>query len=293
MSVSNAMKDHLKGTTTLAVFVKMTAADGDIIAVTNASKNKIINGLEYKSIPLSPTQLQSTQGLKADNLELVTILGGLYTSATLRARKWVGAKVEYAVYNYKDFAMGYATRKIGYIGDTELGKFTAKPEILSLSNKLTQPVGFSMLETCNVVRLGDSRCKLDLNGNTVDGYRLRINATITQVVNKQQFAVSFNSPIKPANSAILTAPDDLFHGGTVEFTSGQNDGLETLILANEANGITIFLPTFYNIAVGDTVQLTVGCNRTIKQCVEKFNNGENNRSFWMLPGRTKLFKLPE
>jgi uncharacterized phage protein (TIGR02218 family) len=284
------MKEHLKGTSSLAIFIKLTAKDGDVIAVTNAAKNKKIDGVEYKSLPIQPTQLQSTQGLKADNTELITVLGGLYTAATLRARKWFGARVEYQVYNYKDFSMGAAIKKVGFVGETELGKFTAKPELLSLTNKLSQSVGFNYLETCNVARLGDARCKVDLNGSTVDGYKIRCAAQITAVTNNQQFAISFTQTLK---SGVTIAPNDLYADGEIEFTSGNNDGLETLVLGNSGNGVTLWLPPFYGLAVGDSCIVTVGCNRKIEQCVQRFNNGVNNRSFWTLPGRDKLFTFPE
>lgn len=287
---SNEIKDHLKGTATLAVFIKITAQDGDVIAVTNATRNKIISGVEYKSIPLQPTQLQSTNGLKPDNTELTTILGGLYTATTLRAKKWFGARVEYAVYNYRDFSMGPAIKKIGFIGETEVGKFTATPELLSLTNKLSQSVGLTMLETCNCARLGDARCGVNLAGNTVDGFKIRCAAQVTAVTNRQQFNISFTQTLK---AGVTVAPNDLYADGEIEFTSGENDGLETLVLGNAGNGLTLWLPPFYNVQNGDTCIVTVGCNRKIEQCVQRFNNGQNNRSFWMLPGRSKLFKIPE
>ena len=92
--------------------------------------------------------------------------------------------------------MGAAIKKVGFIGETEIGKYTAKPELLSLTNKLTQSVGFTYLETCNCSRLGDTRCKVNLTGNTVDGYKIRCAAQITNVVNNQQFEISFTETLK-------------------------------------------------------------------------------------------------
>lgn len=291
MPISNEMKAHLAGTPTLAVFVTITSKNGDIIRVTNASRNKIIDGDVFLSVPLQPTQIQEIYGLKADNAELTTILGGLFTAATLRNKKWMGARVDYRVYNYKDFTIGPAIKKIGFIGDTQVGKYTAKPELLSISNKLSQNVGFSMLESCNVVRLGDSRCGVDLNGNTVDGFRIRTTAQIASVLNRQQFTVTFTQPIKPSDLGVTTAPDELYFDGEAEFTSGNNDGLEALVLSNSGNGITLWLPAFYDLAAGDNLILTVGCDRSIGQCVTRFANGEKNRSFWALRGREHLFKF--
>lgn len=291
MAVSAEMKDHLAGSPTLAVFVTITSRFGDVIRVTNATRNKIVNGDTFLSVPFQPTQLQEMYGLKPDNAELVTILGGLFTAATLRNKRWMGARVEYCLYNYKDFTQGTAIKKIGFLGDVQVGKYTAKPELLSISNKLSQNVGLMMLESCNVVRLGDTRCGVDLNGNTVDGYKIRLPAIVTAVANRQQFTVNFTDYLKPANHAITTAPDDLYFNGEAEFTSGSNDGLETLVLGNTGNSLSLWLPAFYDIQVNDTLNLTVGCDRSIAQCVARFGNGERNRSFWALRGREHLFKF--
>lgn len=293
MPVSNEMKSHLAGTATLAVFLKLTAKDGSVLAVCTGTRNKIVGGVTYYAIPLAPSRLQATNGLKPDNLEVMTNLGGLFTAASLRSRKWLGARVEYRVMNYRDFSMGHAERRVGFLGKTDLGKFAAKPELESLSQKLTEPVGFTFEEDCDVIELGDSRCGFDLTGNTADGYRARIQAHVTSVLNRQQFTVAFDQTIKPADAGVTTAPDDFYHRGKFKFTSGNNNGFEGQILANEGNQLTLYLPVFYNISVGNTLELTVGCDRKIATCRDRFANAANNRSFFCLPGRTRLLKLPE
>ncbi|NJR32426.1 MAG: hypothetical protein HC778_05830, partial [Chamaesiphon sp. CSU_1_12] len=116
-------------------------------------------------------------------------------------------------------------------------------------------------------------------------------AEVTAVANRQQFTVEFTQDIKPGDAGVTDAPNDLYFNGEAEFTSGNNDGLETLVLANNENSVTLWLPTFYDIEVGDTLILTTGCNRSIGQCVLKYANGERNRSFWALRGREHLFKF--
>lgn len=293
MGVTSEMKTHLQGTTSLAVFVKITAKDGDVVAVTNCTRNKIVDGITYFAVPLSPSRLQTTKGLKPDNLEMLTVLGGLFTEATLLKRKWLGSRVEYRVLNYKDFTMGHAERRVGFLGATEVGRFTGTPEMLSLSSKLAEPVGGSYNIECDVVELGDTRCGFDLAGNTVDGYRATIPAHVTAVLNRQQFTVAFNQTIKPSDGSVLLAPDKFYLKGKALFTSGANDGATARIYTNAGNGLTLFLPAFYDIAVNDTLTLTVGCDRTIQQCVARFARGISNRSYFMIPGRSKLLKIPE
>jgi len=292
MPISEAMQSHLNGTTSLAVFMKITAKDGTVLRVCNTTRNKIVDGETYFAYPLQPSQLQATNGLKPDNLEITAVYSGLFTAATLRAKKWLGARVEYRVMNYRDFLMGHALRRTGFVGETKIGKISAQPELKSLSQKLSEPVGLTYLETCNA-DLGDARCGVDLTGNTVTGYRMRINAHVTAVLNRQQFTVAFDQTIKPADAAVLLAPDGFYKEGKYEFTSGGNDEAAGHIISNSGNGITLLLPLFYSLEIGDTLQLTVGCDRRINTCRDLFNNVVNNRSFYMLPGREKLLRIPD
>jgi uncharacterized phage protein (TIGR02218 family) len=296
MAVTDEMKEHLRGTLTVAVFLSITAKPengGDVIRVTNCMRPKLVGGEFYMPVALRPSQLQTTNGLKPDNLEALTVLGGLFTEVTLLKRKWLGARVEYRVLNWKDFSMGYAERRTGFMGRTEVGRFTAKPELISLSAKLAEEVGLSFLAECDVVELGDARCGFDLSGNTADGYRATTGAHIASILNKQQFTIAFDDYIKPADHAVTVAPDNFYERGKATFTSGENDGEIVRLYANAGNAVTLWLPSFYNLAVNDTLQMVVGCNRKIAQCVARFANGRRNRSFFMLPGRSKLLKIPD
>lgn len=425
------MKNYLMGTTTLAVFLKITPRDGSTpIRVWNGTRNKVIaEDGTYLAYPLSPSRLQQSAGLKADNLEIAATYAASFTASTLRARKWEGARVDYAVYNYKDFSIGYAERRTGFVGRTEVGKFAAKPELISLSAKLNQPVGRTFNAECDVLELGDSRCGVDLNGFTRTGYRIKTTATVAVVTNRQQFSVNFvdamvrglrgryyqgtnfdtlivekndqsidfdfgeSAPLPgmPSNefsirwegtitplfsetytfsvehddgvrlwvdnvatplidqwgtlgthtaTIALTAGtpynfklefkdevsvskvklrwsstsqslqiipvtafvpaggvsavyDNIYHRGRARFLSGANVDFTAQILTNTGSAMTLYLPLFYMPALGDSVELIVGCDRTINACRDIFGNGLNFQGFFTIPGTSKVFKIPE
>lgn len=293
MPISAEMKAHLAGTLTVGVFMMITAKDGDILRVWNGTRNKIVDGETYYAYPLAPTQLQTANGLKSDNFDVTAVYSGLFTAATLRAKKWQGARVEYRVLNYKDFTMGHAERRVAFLGKTEVGRHGAKIELNSLSSRLGEPWGRSCNEECDADRLGDSRCGVDIEGVTEQGYKITVAATVTEVLNRQQFTVEFDGDIKPGFPAVTEAPDDYYKRGEVLFTSGANDGLQGLILTNEGNGLTLYLPAFYQVEAGDELEILAGCDRKIFTCRDKYANGERNRSFWMLPGRSKVFQIPD
>ncbi len=293
MPVSAEMIEHLQGTATVGVFLDITAKDGDIIRVWNGTRNKVVDDEIYYAYPVAPSQLQAANGLKADNLEIMAIYSGLFTAATCRAKQWQGARAVYRTMNFKDLSMGYAERRVTLIGKTEIGKYSAKLELNSLSSQLGQSVGRSYNIDCDVDEFGGARCGKSLAGNTVDGYKIKINATISAVTNRQQFTVTFSGNIFPANAGITTAPDDFYRRGKIKFTSGPNNGLEEQILVNVGNGLTLYLPPFYAPTVGTTLELTAGCDRKLLTCGGKFANAENHQGFNDIPGRSKLFKIPE
>jgi len=284
MPVSAEMKTHLQGTATVNVFVTITAKDGSVVRFNNGTRNKIIGGNTYYAIPLDPSQLKSTSSLNPDNADVEIILTGLLSRANLIAGKWAGARVEYETYNYMDFTMGVAEKRIFYLGNVEVGRYTAKPELNSLMQKLNEQTGFTQLETCNA-QFGDSRCAKSLAGNTEDGHPIRQTAVVTAVTNRQQFEVNYDTDD--------TIPNDFYREGLCEFiTTGSNVGFDVKILANTSNALTLFVPAPFTIAVNDIVRLTTGCDKLRTTCRDKFNNIINNRSFWMLPGRSKLVTLP-
>lgn len=293
MGVSSEMIQHLQGTTSLCIFLSIIARDGTTLRVCNATRNKILGGETYYAYPVAPSRLQATNGLKADNLEVTAIYSELFNSATLRQKKWSGARVEYKVMNYRDPSMGYAERRVGFLGKTSVGDRAATPELMSLSSRLDQPIGRTFQADCDVVELGDARCGINLAGNTATGYRITIAAHVSAVLNRQQFSVAFDENIKPAEPVVTIVPDAFYERGRVEFNSGANEGVEAQILGNDGNGLTLYLPVFKNIATNDQLTLIAGCNRKIATCRDRFANGINFRGFFMLPGRDALLKIPE
>jgi len=93
--------------------------------------------------------------------------------------------------------------------------------------------------------------------------------------------------------------DDFFKYGTLEWTSGNNNGALYEIKRNQQTPETIelFLPTKYSIQIGDTFKATVGCNRqylgsdgTIAtgDCQTKYSNAINFRAEPFIPSEDIL-----
>ena len=85
---------------TLTAFLKITARDGETLRISSGSRNYIVDGEKYYPYPLDRTQIQETNGLDADNLEIVATYAGLWNRATVRAQKWYDAEVLIFVKNF-------------------------------------------------------------------------------------------------------------------------------------------------------------------------------------------------
>lgn len=286
---------HLLETTTLGIFMEITAKDGTVLRVWNGTRDKIVSGNTYYAYPLAPSQLKAAEGLKADNLDVNAVYSGTFTAQTLRAKKWQGARVVYQTLNYKDFTMGYAERRVCYLGKSTIGKRAAQIELNSLSSKLNEPWGLTCTKECDVDAFGDTRCGKSLAGNTVDGFKIVTAAHISAVTNPQQMTIVFDEFFKPSNHAITVAPDGFFDRGKIHFITGPNAGADCQILTNTGNVLTLYLPLPYPEIAADTddCELTVGCDRKISTCRDKFANVTRFRGLGAyLPGRSKVLKLP-
>lgn len=295
MPISAEMIVHLQsGITTLCVAVVLTeilpdGTDGEVLRFVNLSRNLVIEDETFTAFPMPQRQVQQKEGLDPDNTQMTAVYAGTFNAPNLRAGKWQGARVEYMIVNYEDTSMGPALKKKGYIGKTTLQRFTATPEIRSLSQLLEQEIGELYSEDCRVIKLGDERCMVDLDGTTVDGYLIRSEATVTAVTDKQVFTVSYPAPLK---DAITIAPDGHWTRGNMHFLTGNNAPQRIKVLKNVGNVITLYLPANKTIQIGDTLLLTAGCDRKRATCRDKYNNVANIQAEPDTPGKERLFTFP-
>ena len=114
-------------------------------------------------------------------------------------------------------------------------------------------------QSCNHT-LFSAKCGISKPANTV-------NATVT-VINKQFITVNDDGYADNyLKSGIMAIP-------------GINE--KRLILSNVANVIKVFFP-FSKLEVGDTVELSVGCDHSFATCKAKFLNGRRFGGFPYIP----------
>jgi uncharacterized phage protein (TIGR02218 family) len=172
------------------------------------------------------------------------------------------APVTVLLCNWAAPAHGYVIMKSGYLGAitrTSDGKYTT--EVRGLSQLLSQTIIRTYSATCNVVKFGDNRCRLNLAPLTITG-------EIVSETNRQQFVVSLNEGSPPSNLP--------FAGGIMTFTSGANAGFSREVKispTSNTDGVIQLWDDFpEDAAPGDAFTLSPGCDRQMPTCINVYNN---------------------
>lgn len=156
-----------------------------------------------------------------------------------------------------------------FLGKTTLMDQRYKIEDMALIDALNQSSGKTYTAACSKVFGGQeyAGCKVALGPITVTG-------TLT--------AVTSNSIMRDSARAEAA---DYFAYGTLQFTSGVNNGLKPIeVKRYEADGtIEVFEPFFYLPVIGDTYSLIPGCRKRLVDCRDKWNNVVNFGGFTNVP----------
>lgn len=101
-----------------------------------------------------------------------------------------------------------------------------------------------------------------------------VAATVTAVGSQQNFTLG-----------ALGQVDGYFALGNAVFTSGQNNGLRGMIqswvMSSKRMGLAVPIP--FTIAIGDTLTIYPGCDKSVATCTTKFNNKVNYGGFSLIP----------
>lgn len=259
-----------------------TEHDQDItIPETGDSPTDKFAGRYFATANVTMKDIASTSDLSVDNVDVVGAAGDVgatvldVTVADIESGILDRAPVSVLVCNWRAPEHGYYIIKSGSLGtishDSD-GKYTT--QVVGLASALTQTVIRTFSTTCNVVRFGDTRCKVNVAAITITG-----TVAASSLNNRQQFEVTL------AESSPATGFS--FRGGTLTFTSGLNANFSREIKVDpDSNGsLAQFWEQFpEDIAPGDAFTLSPGCARTTAAC-KGYSNLVNFRGFGVfIPG---------
>ena len=280
-TIGASLLAHLQSeTTTLATLWKVTRVDGTVFGFTDHNEDLTVSGVVYSaSSGYTRSAIRASLGLAPDDMEVEGVLSAsTLNEDEIRAGLWDYATIDIYMVNWADTSMGAVQMTRGRLGQIRSGRQTFTAELLGLSKHLQQAFGRLYTPGCDA-DLGDSRCRVDLNGSP----GLTVVGTVTSTSSNRVFA-----------DTSLTQASGYFDGGKITWTSGLNDGLSMEVKTYTRSGspltnaLALQLPMPYTVAVGDAYSMHAGCDKTFATCGTKFSNVLNYQGFPHVPGVDRL-----
>lgn len=233
---------------------------------TSADQNETIGGFVYTAIPIERDVVRSgTQN--DDSLDLELTLPANIQMVLDYAYSVSPPDLVLEIFRYHrgtnpatDWAKIWKGPVTGFSVSGEEAKIQV-PSIFSIALSAEVPSVYSH-NPCNHV-LYDSRC-----GVAKDALTQKIT-TVTAIVDENTITVADDG----------FADNYLRAGEIINLTRGER----RMITDNVADDISFAFP-FYDIQVGDSIELLVGCDHVYSTCKTKFNNGPKFTGFPFTPG---------
>jgi uncharacterized phage protein (TIGR02218 family) len=280
-TIPPALQDKLNsGVTSLCRCWFITRADGVRQGFTDHDEDVMIDGVVCRAgSGLTGSEVTQKLGLAVDGSELSGALADdTLNESDLAAGRYDAATVELWLVDWSELNLRMLLSK-GTIGEVKREGTAFIAEVRSLSQRLAEESGRLYATTCPA-DLGDERCKLDLTDPIFNG-----SGVVAELAATSSFTAS----------GLDGFDDGWFTAGKLTFTSGVNNGLSVEVKNHRKGSAVIFdlwqaMPE--PIAVGDTFDVTAGCDKRFQTCHDKFNNVVNFRGFPHIPGNDFVISYP-
>lgn len=261
--------------------IKLTrATDGAIFRFTALDTDLRIqesNGTfyNYKSADsFKLTALENQSGLVVSNMDVEAIVSDdSITEEDLIAGLYDNANVELFIAYWAGPQIGILPLRTSWIGEIALRGSDFKGDLRGIAQKLQQMFISTTSLECRW-SFGDAKCGKDLGAFTR-------NLVITNKEGNGTF-----------DANIATPDHGLFQWGLAKWLTGNNAGADMEIIRNFDKRIQLFIPMPYDIQLGDTVQLIMGCDKVFRTCNKRFDNAARFGGEPFLAGSDLLTTYP-
>lgn len=263
--------------TTIAWAWKITRSDGTIYRFTSLDVPLIFDGQTWNECDsLVGSAIEINNDVAPANMDVMGVIDdATITEDDIRAGLFDGAAVQVWAVDWSDTTR-YRFILAAIIGQIKGSRSRFSAELRGLLDLIQVPQGRVVSPECRA-DLGDARCQVDVDA-------LAVSTTVDVAVSRRQIV-----------AGALTQADNYWQYGTVEFTSGDNDGLSKEIKTSQNTGnIVLSEPFPYEIAIGDDFDIRPGCGkRRGEDCRDKFANAVNFQGEPDLPGLDELMHFPD
>lgn len=241
---------------------------------TDHNTTLIVDGHTYvPSAGVTRLKMKTTANAEVSNQEIAATIVDL-PEGELSTGKWDNAKIEVAVCSWRDVSQGKLITFKGTIGVIQWTDEGFRADIQNYLRDLGRNMGSIVTAQCRHQLFGQGgpgkigKCGLD-----------RATYFSTGTI---QYILTNRLKFKISNTG---RPTTWGSNGFIKFTSGNNNGLSSEVKIHLVEGgalgesVELFLPTILPVLVGDTFELTAGCDHTLTTCNAKFGNSVNFGGF--------------
>ncbi|WP_406870494.1 DUF2163 domain-containing protein [Thioclava sp. 'Guangxiensis'] len=283
MSYSTAFQSHLETkATTIARAWALTRRDGVELGFTDHDRPLTFGGLTFQpETGMEASALAQTSGLSVDNFDVVAALrSDAIAEADIRAGRFDGAELRSWLVNWAEPAENALIFR-GHLGELTRSEGAFQAELRGLSDRLNNQIGRVYHPACAAV-LGDAQCRFD---TAQIGYVVETTVEICEEATRFTWASLAGFEDRWFERGVLSVLDGAAQGlsGAVKFDRFAADGSRVVELWQSLRA---------EVARGDTVHITAGCDRRAETCRLKFNNFVNFRGFPHIPGDDWLVSYP-
>lgn len=259
--------------------------DGVVMGFTSHDKDIVFRGVTHKSCDslLSSATSNSTEVGSTGNVDVSGIISSTaITEADLYNGVYDSASVEVWNVPWSGTDSPFLLMQ-GIMGTVEQSDIHFVADVTAQSVLFqTKPLLDVYSPSCRW-SLGDDNCKVSLSGITVSGSVTAVGGkTGLSLVNKRAFT----------DSSRLEATG-AFDQGAITWTSGNNIGAVSEVKDFDSGAFVLWDSLLYQIEVGDSYNVHIGCNKSKEDCKSKFNNFNNFGGFPHVPGQDKIVSTPD
>jgi uncharacterized phage protein (TIGR02218 family) len=271
------LNTHLAGEElTLATCWRIQRQDGVVKAFTDHDRDLVVSGVTYKAASgYTRSAIATGSELAVDNLTVEGLLDSAeLTAEDLRAGAYDHASFEICWVNWANPAGGILKLRTGWLGEVRETRGQFAVELRGLLQAYSRHLGQLYTPSCRA-DFGDARCGLDLTPLTITG----------SVTGTGGDRLSWTDTAR-------TEPNAWFEGGLVTWLSGANAGraMEVKYYTLSTQILTLYLPTPYAIQIGDTYELSPGCDKRLSTCRDRWDNVVNFRGEPHVPGLDRMLR---
>ena len=260
--------------TSIAFCWRLDRRDGVALGFTSHDRDLTIDGLIYRTAPgMTPSAVSVSDGLDVDTLDISGALtSDAITKIDMAAGRWDGASARLFAVDWTNPAGGTLHLTRGELGDVSIRDGAFSAELRGPTALLERPVVERTSPECRA-SLGDRRCRIDMATRT----------RFARVMAVEGLTITLDA-VEPES--------DAYGYGRVDWVTGANSGLASLIAASDSATITLREPAAFAVAPGVLVRLGEGCDRSLATCAARFANAINFRGEPYLPGNDLLTRYP-